>query len=292
MQLEPGREPDVDAPTGSRAVTWATVDLTRGSPSARAAHSSRVAVRRLVAASSAGEPSALVDVGVARPGARCRTRAAATCRSISSWSGAVRGAAGAPVEGVHQVDVAGACRRGPSRTTGIADRSTVPVRYICGCSVEPGLAVAPDRLAGPTEAESIAAQAAAAVVQRRGQQRLADALALAARAARRTSPGTTSARGGSDVAMPDHARSSSSATQQPPGSVRSEVPGALDPRPARCAGGAALRARARPAATRAQVELEEALVAQPLGGRDVLGPSSAGSDVTARGHGVSRGRGG
>ena len=90
--------------------------------------------------------------------------------------------------------------------------------------------------------------AGAAVVQRRLQQRLADALALAARAhgVRRQAPqqsraGTTSPSRPSPV--------SSSATQQPPGSVRTRCAGALDPARARCAGrsGAAGAGRGPPA---------------------------------------------
>ena len=69
---------------------------------------------------------------------------------------------------------------------------------------------------------------AAAVVERRGEQRLADAPALAARqhGVRRQAPQRLAAE------RRRHARPSpvsSSATQQPPGSVPHEVPGPLDP---------------------------------------------------------------
>ena len=135
------------------AVTWATVDRAPG-PSASAAQSSAAAVRRLVAASSASGP-ARCEVGVARPGGGVGDEQPARARACSSWSAPCAGAAGAAVERVHQVDVGGAALAhlldDRERATGRRCRC----RYICGCSVEPGPAVAAHGLAGPAEAESI-----------------------------------------------------------------------------------------------------------------------------------------
>ena len=218
--------PDVDAPTGWPPVTCGT---SRRRPGRRRAppRAAARAVRRLVAASSASRRR-LVEVDVARPGASCRTtssrhdaqqqlvvgavrRRRGCARSRESISSMSRG--GALADLLHQRD------RGP------VDRARSGTSAGAGRTRPAGSDAPPS---GPTDADEHPAQAAAAVVQRRLEQRLADALALAAPAGRRTSPGTTSARGVNDVAKPT-IPVSSSATQQPPGSVREEVAGALDP---------------------------------------------------------------
>ena len=102
---------------------------------------------------------------------------------------------------VHQLDVGGRCPRGPSRPPGSPTGRRCPDRNICGCSEKPGLPVAPGRLRVRRGREH-PAQAAAAVVERGREQRLADALALEPAAGRRTSPGTHISSRVYDVAKP------------------------------------------------------------------------------------------
>ena len=178
VQLEPGGEARRRAPTGWPPVTWRIVDLLR-----------TVGQRAPTAAGSpyAGWRRPAARAGRARRGRRsptrswCRRRAAARSRSISSWSGPCAGAAGAR----GRASPSGRCRRRvPSRTfstTGSAERSTRAgqVHLRVQRRSRPGGRPAPP--SGPTTPTASPRSAAAAVVHRRGQQRLADALALAAR---------------------------------------------------------------------------------------------------------------
>ena len=109
---------------------------------------------------------------------------------------------------------------------------------------------------------------AAAVVERRGQQRLADALALAARqhGVRREAPQRLAAERRRHAHHPGLVLGDPAATRV----GAHEVPGALDPDGAVRARSAA-RAPGRDGSLHPGVELEEALVADPLGRGHVLG---------------------
>ena len=260
-----GRRTRRRAPTGWRRDV--ADGRPRSGPSASAAHSSRVAVRRLVAASSADLP-ALVEVGVARPGGgvghqqppgpqhqlvvgpvrrrRARPRSRESIRSMSP----ARALADLLDDGDRgAVDRAG---RGTSAGAG---------------RTPPGGRSAPP--SGPTRTRASPRVQARPWCMRRGEQRLADALALPARqhGVRRQAPQRLAAERRGHA---DHARSRPRPPSSRPGRsrtkcrVRSHPDGAV--RVGASLGSAPGRAPRSPG-----VELEEPLVAHPLGRRHVGG---------------------
>ena len=238
-QVEPGREPDVERPTGSPPSRAAPAPArARG----EASHSSRAAVRRLVAASRAGVPSA-VEVGVAAPG-RVSDTSSRHMPQQQRVVGPVRGAAGGAGRGSPSARSRRRCRRAPSRRPGSRTGRRCPVRYICGCSVEPGLrgrAGPPSRPPRP-RASRAGSRGRGAAPRRAAACRCPGP---AARAARRTSPGIHISSRRNDVAQPDHPGRRPRPPSSRRGRCRTQVQGALDPHLARAASASAAAGRVR-----------------------------------------------
>ena len=142
VQVEPGRQADVDRPLVGRG----DVRDRAARPAARRRAPPTAAARRYAGWWPRAAATPLpVGVDVARAGVVSVT--ISRQRSIrTSWSEPCAAPRVRPVEGVHQVDVA---RRPLPHLLHHRDRrsrSTVPVRNICGCSVKPALPVAAERL--------------------------------------------------------------------------------------------------------------------------------------------------
>ena len=189
MQVEPGRETHVHRPlVGGGDVADLGLPLRS---TASASQSSRVAVRRLVAARSATRPDGRRTRTRSR--STCRRRRAARARSITSWSGPWA----APRVRRSMLSISSMSPADPCRTrsmTGIAERSTVPAQEHLRVQREAGLPVAPGGLGVRGRGEH-PAQAAPAVVERGRRAAPGRCPVPGPAAGRRTSPGSTSARG-------------------------------------------------------------------------------------------------
>ena len=274
--------PDVDRPLVGRGDVGDVGPAARSSASA--AHSSRVAVRRLVAASSCDAAARRRRRSPSR--SWCPTRAAATAAASPRGRARARrrGSAGR-CESIRSMSPAP-----PSRTfstTGIAERSTVPAGTSAGAarSRRAGSGAPP---CGSDDADSIPRRRAAPVVQRRREQRLADAPALQARphGVRRQAPHLLAVERRREAEQPGVVLGDPAAARV----GLEEVLGPaiqLAPRAAgRGSGSGQDRRDIR------QVELVEALRAEPLGGRHVLGAhrpdGHVGDVVRIGGHGNPR----